>query len=592
MPDFNKYSNYDEKTSFSEIIAGAGAPLLEVEWHELQQIINTKFSRLLKVLGSGVFPLSDTSISLNGSTLTLTNCIILEDTGLTAYVESASVSISNGQKAYFKVENPVKTGNDQLKKYGNTAGDNTTNTMIDSRTPVETSRRKVVVYTLMAGASVPANTATTRYVVVGSVKDGKFVEETSMKVADKKTLDDVAKVLGVGERPKVYGIRIDRSNSNPATRCTYLADAVGMKPAKMNFTTGVFDYGDWGDVWFVKNNFPCMVKANGSVDYKLNPNDYTKKADGKDSDVANTAYAGNAMSAMPCVWIKQFMDGNYKYIYLSEYQVDETYHAYAHQTEDGDIVDYIYMSMFKGALVTGDSTNKLRSLSGLQPMHSKTAENEIAYAKVNGARWFTKTWAQRNLMQCLLTMMACSTNSQAVYGNGNLNYDDSSDNPTHGVLQTGTLNTKGQFWGANDNTHQMKAFHQEAVWADQWDRIAGMVNDNGTIKVKMTAPYPTSNLTTATSFDDYVPVGEQPQGTSGGYISRTVMSEHGDIPVQASGSATTYECDGLWFNNGQLNYALVGGDCSNSSRCGAFSLNLGDTASHAHWAFGASLSCM
>lgn len=403
-------------------------------------------------------------------------------------------------------------------------------------------------------------------------------------VADKETLDKVARAVGVDDENKIYGIKINKKDSNPNTRCTYLGDAKGMTPASMNFTTGEFNYGDWADAWFVRGNFPCMLKPNGSVAYKLNPNDYSLKEDGTASDIADTTKDLNAMSAMPLVWIWQYEVGDFKYIYLANYKVNDNYHAYAHQREDGTIAPYVFMSMFKGAQIDA-STTKLRSLSGLQPMYSKTAQNEVAYAQENGDFWYTKTWSQRNLMQCLLTMMFCSTNSQAKLGNGNLNYKEDSS-IFYGVLQTGTLNDKGQFWGANDNTHQVKAFHQEAVWADQWDRIAGLINDKGVIKVKMTAPY---------NFDgaDYdVVAGITPKGTSGGYIKDTLMTEYGDMPFDASGSASTYECDGLWFNNEQVNYALVGGSCNGSSRCGVFCLSLDVAASHANWYIGASLSCL
>lgn len=403
-------------------------------------------------------------------------------------------------------------------------------------------------------------------------------------VADKETLDKVARAVGVDDENKIYGIKINKKDSNPNTRCTYLGDAKGMTPASMNFTTGEFNYGDWADAWFVRGNFPCMLKPNGSVAYKLNPNDYSLKEDGTASDIADTTKDLNAMSAMPLVWIWQYEVGDFKYIYLANYKVNDNYHAYAHQREDGTIAPYVFMSMFKGAQIDA-STTKLRSLSGLQPMYSKTAQNEVAYAQENGDFWYTKTWSQRNLMQCLLTMMFCSTNSQAKLGNGNLNYKEDSS-IFYGVLQTGTLNDKGQFWGANDNTHQVKAFHQEAVWADQWDRIAGLINDKGVIKVKMTAPY---------NFDgaDYdVVAGITPKGTSGGYIKDTLMTEYGDMPFDASGSASTYECDGLWFNNEQVNYARVGGRCYDSSLCGLFCLLLNLAASVTYWSVGASLSCL
>lgn len=39
---------------------------------------------------------------------------------------------------------------------------------------------------------------------------------------------------------------IDGNESDPSAKVTYLRDAVGMTPVKMNFSTGVFSYGSWG----------------------------------------------------------------------------------------------------------------------------------------------------------------------------------------------------------------------------------------------------------------------------------------------------------------------------------------------------------
>ena len=169
-----------------------------------------------------------------------------------------------------------------------------------------------------------------------------------VKVADKETLDRTyantnAILAAVGEDVRVkgakrYGLKINKNDSNPATRCTYLFDAVGMTPAAMNYSTGAFDFGDWGDVFFVKNNYPAMVRYDGTEDYKLDPNDHTKKADGTTaSDVANTAYGGNAMSVFDGsgdkgkIWLSQFEAGNYEYMIISNVQYDESYNddAYA-----------------------------------------------------------------------------------------------------------------------------------------------------------------------------------------------------------------------------------------------------------------------
>lgn len=58
---------------------------------------------------------------------------------------------------------------------------------------------------------------------------------------------------------------------------TYLEDAFGKSPAYMNFETGVFNYGGWENAFFMPK--PCMLKYDGTVDYYLDPNDYTKRVD-------------------------------------------------------------------------------------------------------------------------------------------------------------------------------------------------------------------------------------------------------------------------------------------------------------------------
>lgn len=63
-----------------------------------------------------------------------------------------------------------------------------------------------------------------------------------------------------------------------------------MTPAAMNYSAGRFDFGDWGNVFFVKNNYPAMVKYDGTEDYKLDPNDHTKKADGKRHPMSQTRH--------------------------------------------------------------------------------------------------------------------------------------------------------------------------------------------------------------------------------------------------------------------------------------------------------------
>ena len=414
-----------------------------------------------------------------------------------------------------------------------------------------------------------------------------------VKVADKDTLDRTyantnAILAAVGEDVRIkgvkrYGMKINKNDSNPKTRCTYLFDAEGMTPASMNFTSGAFDFGSWGDVFFVKNNYPAMVKYDGTEDYKLDPNDHTKKADGTASDASNMSYGGNAMSVFDGsgdkgkIWLSQFEIGNYEYMIVSNVQYDESYNDDAYVREDGSHADKLYYPMFKGSY---DGT-RLRSIAGQTTMCNTNASTEIARAKANGSGWNIGSWSKRNLINCLLKIMSKSDDTQTAYGRGQDSgyVNDASQN--YGKLQTGTLTDKGQFYGYNDGTHDVKVFYIETWWGMQWDRIVGIINLNGHILAKMTPPY---NLTG----DGYEDTGCTPTGTNGGYISKSKSCRLGRIPHTASGSSSTYQCDGLWFNNGIVAIALVGGACSHGLPVGADSLNLSFTASIAYWHFGAS----
>lgn len=374
----------------------------------------------------------------------------------------------------------------------------------------------------------------------------------------------------------LLGFKINKNDSNPATRIEYTEMAAGHTPAKVNLSTGEFDYGSFGGYWFVTENKPYMVYSSGEAAYELDPNDYTKKKDGSPSDVSNTGFDGNAMAKMPLVWIKQWEDAGYEYCNICNIQLDNTYNADAFKRADGSIMDYIWLSCFDGSLVS----NKIRSIKDQTTMNTQTGTNEITYAKNNGSLWYTRTWSQRNLINMLLLLMGKSDNTQEVYGYGH--YTGGSQ-ASH-LLKTGTLYDKGQFCGYSATGKAMKVFHIENWWGNAWERIAGLMYVSGTIRTKMIPPYNTTG-------DGYTNTGVAMGGTSGGYCSVTKMTENGRLPVTMSGSETTYTCDGGWFNASQVDYALVGGHCDGGLHVGASAVRLHNLVSASGWDFGAALSC-
>ena len=273
------------------------------------------------------------------------------------------------------------------------------------------------------------------YDELGTATDGAVTQATVTKFVNAKR----------------YGYRIKKAESEPYERVEYLFDAAAMTPAKMDFVNGVFDYGSWADVWFVKDNKPCMLDSDGTVAYYLNPNDYSLKEDGTASDITDTDTSLNAMAQIPLCWIKRYEDDEYFYEIVSNVRYDEDYKAYAHTDADDIIKPYFYTAMF-GA--SGNAT-KLRSLSDQTAALMLTAQQQVTAATANGSDWYIGTWSQHELIRTLLVLISKSCDSQASFGNGNAQYPATAQK----LLTTGTLSDKGQFFGYNDFTHQVKVFH-------------------------------------------------------------------------------------------------------------------------------------
>ena len=393
----------------------------------------------------------------------------------------------------------------------------------------------------------------------------------------------------------LYGFKLDQNESDPNSMITYLSDCDNKyyESAKMNYTADTFNYGDWGDAWFIKNLKPCMLKYDGTVDYELNPNDYTKKLDGTDSDVSNDSYGGNAMVGIPKVYWKIVDNGdNTANIYFSDKQVDSDFHCWSHIDNNGNEIDYCYMPIYNGSNVN----SVLRSISGKAPMTGQTATTGITYAKANNTGsdiiWYTELFNDRMLINLLLLLIGKSTDPQTVFGAGNNNSYVSDYNT--GVKNTGTMNTKGLFWGNQDNVSGVKVFGMEHWYGNIWRRIGGWINDKGTQKIKIT--YGQSDGSTTDGYNEtgsgYISIGgATPSGAIGGYISKMLITDNGLIPTIASGSATTYYCDGLWFNNSRVGYVCGGGCSTDGYHVGALCSSLECASSDAGWNIGAALSC-
>lgn len=436
-------------------------------------------------------------------------------------------------------------------------------------------------------AKIKSINQSTGVVTVESVNDTTGTAKITVKVAEGtnyKAASDTTVSVTATFREYLYGFDLTIADSNPATRVTYPSDVEnsGFAKAVMNFG-GAFSYGSWpstpGEKFMPR---PCMLRFNGTVDYYLNPNDYTKKADGTTSDVANMNYGGNAMMEWPKIYVKRWESNGVYHFRCSDMKVDSDYECWSNYDKNNKEIPHFYTPIFFGSK---DGSNRLRSISGQSNFVSNTAQTEVTYAKNNGADiWYTEVLSDRELVNDLLTMMFKSTDLQATAGYGVCS--------ASAAIAPGSMNTKGLFWGAGDKTSGVKVFGMENWWGNIFRRIAGWCISGGTQKVKLTR-----GTKDGTTVGDYNFDGNGYKTISGvnltrsGYISKMKTESFGRFPMEANGSTTTFEADQVWADSGNGYYAYVGGYGNNGLYCGPFYADLSNDSSDTDTNLGAALSC-
>lgn len=405
----------------------------------------------------------------------------------------------------------------------------------------------------------------------------------------------VASAISGQKGGTIYGIHINGAESDPDAAVTYLADAAGMTPAKMNFTAGTFDYGSWQNAFYQPR--PCMVKYDGTVDYYLDPDDYTKKEDGTTaSDVGDTTYAGNAMMEWgqngKKIWLKivpTSADGTSGDVYVADFQADPDFHDWPFHNCDGVSVPHFYTPIFNGANID----SKLRSLSGQALVYGKTAQEELDLAHANNTGekvlWETEVFADIQLINILHYLMFKTLDVPSKLGLGFTSSNESGMK----AWRTGALNDKGLFFGYNDGTHAVKSFGMENWWGMQWRRYLGHIMVNGVQKVKLTRN--TEDGSTVNGYnltgEGYITEGVTPTGTSGDFIKQMIFTPEGMFPKATGGSQTTYYCDKMWYSNSITAVPSRGAYAGDGLSAGVAAVYLYNAASAAVGGRGASLSC-
>lgn len=388
----------------------------------------------------------------------------------------------------------------------------------------------------------------------------------------------------------IFGFHIDSTESDPYEAVTYLADAAGMTPAYMDFENNRFKWGSWRDAFFLPK--PCMLKYDGTVDYYLDENDYSKKANGDDSDISNPDYAGNAMMEWGQngrkIWYKIVPegDGTSASIYISDYKVDLNYVCWSFVDYYDNTIEHFYTPIYEGST---DSADKLRSLSGCdytKLVNNMNVQGEIRYAERNNPdsdrkMWYTETYCDWVLINFLLILMSKSLDMQSAFGNGRVGAQSS----ISAKLTTGTMNDKGMFWGSDSSVDGVKIFGMENWWGNNCRRLAGLIGFNYGYRYKMSrsGTYDYNNIGSGYSSNGSMP-------TDDGYITAMRFDANGMVPASVGGTSSTNYCDTFTTGN-EYRYPFFGGSCANGLSAGAFNLSMYYSYNETNWDVGACLSC-
>ena len=422
----------------------------------------------------------------------------------------------------------------------------------------------------------------------------------AIKKLDERSRVDENNILSLQQKTaKVYGFHVNPNESDSSAAVTYLADAVGMTPAKMGSTA--FDWGSWADAFFIPK--PCMVKPDGTVDYYLNPNNYAQKLDGTASELAtaptdnllsNVSYVNNAMMEWGKIYFKYEAgqaDGEWSF-YVSNMNVDGTFKCWCNINANNNEIDHFYTAIYNGV----GCKSKMRSVSGVKlsttnEADTTTAAEETAAAAANNAttnpEWYTEVWSDRLLINALLYLMGKSLDLQGTYGNG----ISSGGQTEKQNYITGSLDDKGLFYGdTSGTTTAVKVFGMENLWACCWRRVAGCILDNNVLKVKMT--YDTADGSSAHGYNltgaGYLNFGS-PASAEGWLSKITADSEKGYKPSGTQSNSSLYYKDYFYKNASIVAYLLLGGSSGFGASCGFFCY-LRDVVSLASWSVSAALS--
>ena len=626
MASFDKYSNYKDNAGVSSVVFGAEKPLLEVEMNEVQEVQKTMLRRAIKnLLGDGITDLSkitfaDGTLKIGDKCSLVVDGFMVECTGLSIPATSGTV--------YLQVWEDVVSYNETLKVEGNQQSSSTVaNFFKDNRSPAETTKRKVVKYTLATSTNSGKHN-----LAIASISNGimtRLCKEVNFSNLSQQVIDLSVHMGTLGEG--VLGVEVDLDN-NTIKR---LGDN--------KYWSGGKDY-DNSPVYGERKR--CIVKDDGTILAYFGEDGYTE------TGALEKQIGDDPIGTKVQCMVKQPMFFYKRIPIRLEKQVDETYQVKGyHMTKWVDLISPTPRSGFKvhptfkkgdkivpyyligendgclentsgydkndNTITLGSSPYtgiKFSSIAGAKPAsgatEGATKNNSLTRDAIRktcanrGTGWQQLDFTIASAEQMLFLVEFASFNIQNIplFGSGVTgmpyvtNKNDSVPNPVNTELGNGSGTIDVKYTHSNGTQYDVKVPVYRGVknpFGNIWKFVDGFMRKHSAGSDCNEAYWQDGSKAFSDTITDYIPCGFS-CATKEGYVKAFGFSEDCDFAYMTSlvgGDSNKPVGDYYYVNmSSNNNYiALLGAHWNHGASAGLFSWSLNNVASSRDCTFGGRL---
>jgi hypothetical protein len=354
----------------------------------------------------------------------------------------------------------------------------------------------------------------------------------------------------------------------------------------------------------------CVLNADGSVNYYLKADDWTKKADGTTADL--TGPDGNVMIEIPRYYFRVDRVGTEDTWTISPIPLPglglvvhpgfikdgteratryySAYDACVQLASDGSYISGANLD--NASSLVNTSTDKLASVKGIYPMVGLTRAEFRALAANNGTGWRQLDFPLWNAVAMLYLVEAQTFFSQNVLGNGNTNntYATTAADPTQAgsahtiagfrddVANGSTTPANGQGTATRPGTVAMKYRGIENIFGNCFnfaDAINVSVSTTGNVYLANgndRTNYADNTVTNHTLITSSLP-------TASGDIQTLLPIDPYFLAESFGGTSSQYITDRHFGNTSTGRTFAVGGSASDGGSAGVFRAAAGDSSS-------------